>query len=187
MDSVGVQRFAFYEDAGDAYLVEEVRAEWDHVARGEHHVGVAALIGDEEQRGTCGGAELGAEGVVVAVGVAAEIAVGVGEFAAKGDRVARHGLSGEEIDVSLLCQGLRFRRVGDERLHFREGQAVQAVAISVLKRGKWKRAKSECWQKEDREQTAGRDPQPSISKKRFACWGWHDFGWCFSPRQCLCK
>jgi hypothetical protein len=139
VDSIGVYRFAVYEDAGDAYLVEEVCGEWDGVARRQHYVGLVALIGDKEQRGTSGGAELGAEGVIVGMVVAAEITVGVREFAAKGNGVARHGLSGEEFDVSLFCEGLRFRQIRNERLHFRERKAVQAVSISKLKR-----AKSEC-------------------------------------------
>jgi hypothetical protein len=120
VDSVGVYRFAFYEDARDAYLVEEACGEWDGVARRQHYVGLVALIGEEEQRGTCGGAELGAEGVIVGMVVAAEITVGVGEFAAKGDGVARHGLSGEQLYVSLFCEVLRFRQIRNERLHFRE-------------------------------------------------------------------
>jgi len=113
VQAFGVPRFALYEDAGDTDLVEKVCGEWDGVARGEHNVRLAALIGDEEQRGACGDAELGTEGMIVGVGVGREIAIGVGEFAAKGDRVARQGLSGEEIDIPLLCQGLRFCQVGD--------------------------------------------------------------------------
>ena len=113
VQAFGVPHFSFYEDARDTDLVEKVCGERYGVARGEHNVWPAPLIGDEEQRGACGDAELGTESVIVGVGVGREIAIGVGEFAAKGDRVARQGLSGEEIDIPLLCQGLRFCQVGD--------------------------------------------------------------------------
>lgn len=134
MQAFSVPRFALHEDAGDTDLVEKVCGQWNGVARGEHNVRMATLIGDKEQRRACGDAELGTEGMIVGVGVGREKAIGVGEFAAKGDRVARQGLSGEEIDISLLCQGLRFCQVKDQRLNFREWQAVQTVSVAKLKR-----------------------------------------------------
>jgi hypothetical protein len=91
-----------------------------------------AFIGNKEQRTTRRCAELRTEGMIVGMRVTAKITICVGDFSSKTRGLSRHGLSGQQINVTLLSHYAGFCHVGDHGLHLREWHTIQPIPISEL-------------------------------------------------------
>lgn len=133
MESIGFENSAGNLNSGDANVVQNVLRQLNSVLSGEDEIDLISLIGEEQDRRTGGNAQLRAEGMIVCVSVKAEVAIGVGEFAAKMNRLPLDRLSGVQFNIALLRHLLSAGKVGNESLHPCEGHVVHSVAIAKLK------------------------------------------------------
>jgi hypothetical protein len=130
--SVHLKRFALDHDSGDANAIKNLIREPYTVALSEDKIDLSSLVGNKQQRATGGGAQLGAESMIVRMGVTAQVTICVGDFTSKAHSPSRSCLSSQQLDVPLLRHFLRFRQVGDESLDLRERHIIQPVPISEL-------------------------------------------------------
>jgi hypothetical protein len=130
--SVGVQHFALHHNPWNTYPVENIVGKPSSVLYAEDEIDLSALVGNKEQWTARRCAELRTEGMIIGMRVTAKITICVGDFSSKARGLSRHGLSGQQINVTLLSHYAGFCHVGDHGLHLREWHTIQPIPISEL-------------------------------------------------------
>src|SRR6266446_7406591 len=167
--SAGVEHFTFDHGPRNTYAIENVLGKPYAVPFAEHEINLSSLVGNKYQRIAGCRAQLGAEGMVVTVRMAAEVTIRIGDFTSKTRSLSRNHLSHEQINVSLPCQSTRLCQIGDQGLHLFERHIIQAIPVSELE--------SAQSQSRDRAQYLNHAPstQMHASYRGLPHCGWHGF------------